>query len=606
MLTIEKVYQENKKSVDAWKKASRTAGGRLKRNIYFGTQCKEPVKRGQTLVWIGSTFASTNEVEQKRVTALVKLLVERSSVKVFCENEQAKNELSEHYSKVIVGNEREALNLLATSENVVSVAMLPILYRKRSGQRHVHLITESDFVSSRYERANNGLACIFSTDQIVARSIEEMNRFAAIYQLNGAYKGSLICIDQDHLVDVVLDDAGDAVGVTTCNIDCQAKKKILLFCDCCPNNISSEYCQHLIKSIDLDVFDVTVVLQCYNEPVLAYQFIDDLDERVRIFSRIGSFSCDADDYVNVQVINEIVLDSNDPVGLLKLVPPSILEDEIDRILPGMEFDAFVYCARDRKMWTLLSSAIRASHKTMLQLEYRSSVLINTDDEEKLLRFVNKAKLISYIFHSVGFANSEMMKGLVPHLNNTDVWTWNSVVPILKTSHNDNIRSIQTEVEGRQLQLVVQENKKQNGPIKAYIYSPFIAQKPHYMTFINIDEANGFFKSLKWNDNNYTLSIFVENSSSLSPFVQLPESTEDIRINDLSSFVNSPLSSYYVSTFDGYLNVTDSEDNSLKALVLEMGLPLYREVSGELVPEQIDTNKAEEIDRLHSVNRIFGV
>ena len=220
--------------------------------------------------------------------------------------------------------------------------------------------------------------------------------------------------------------------------------------------------------------------------------------------------------------------------------------------------------------------------------------------------MNKAKLISYIFHSVGFANSEMMKGLVPHLNNTDVWTWNSVVPILKTSHNDNIRSIQTEVEGRQLQLVVQENKKQNGPIKAYIYSPFIAQKPHYMTFINIDEANGFFKSLKWNDNNYTLSIFVENSSSLSPFVQLPESTEDIRINDLSSFVNSPLSSYYVSTFDGYLNVTDSEDNSLKALVLEMGLPLYREVSGELVPEQIDTNKAEQIDRLHSVNRIFGV
>ena len=605
MLTIEKVYQENKKSVDAWKKACRTAGGKLKRNIHFGTQCKEPLVVGQTLIWIGASPASSDELKKDQAIDLVDQLSEKEPVRVFSEDKQLMDRLKQQYPRVVVEQEREALNLLATSENVVSIAMLPTLYRKRAGQRHIHLVTDSDLNESRYERAINGLGCIFSADWIVARSLEEMNGFIETYQLNGAYKGSLTWSDQENLADnlqKILNNVKEDAPCYSCD---NGKKNILLFCDCCPNIKASEYCQHLVRIIDLDIYDITIVYQCYNEQALTYQFVDELDERIRVFSRTGSFSCDQESYVAIQVINEIILDVEDPTELLKLVPSSTLENEIDRILPGMEFDSFVYCARDRKMWTLLSSGIKASHKTMLQLEYKSSLLVNTENEELLLRFRNKAKLISTIFHSVGFANSEMMEGLAPYLGSTDVWAWNSVAPILKSSQSENIRTVRTLVDGKQMELVRYEGKTRNKMINAYIYSPFSKDKPNYLTFLRIDEAIRLFQTLDETERDYTISIYVENSASYSPSLQLPESTDSIRIIDMLTLVNSSLASYYVSKFDGYVDIYDTEDNSLRALALEMGLPVYREESGKLQSEDVKTDNSEQFNSPKYISRIYG-
>lgn len=42
MLSIQEIYRQNQSVASNWRKKSRTSGGKLKRNLFYGTKLGEP------------------------------------------------------------------------------------------------------------------------------------------------------------------------------------------------------------------------------------------------------------------------------------------------------------------------------------------------------------------------------------------------------------------------------------------------------------------------------------------------------------------------------------------------------------------------------------
>lgn len=607
MLSIQEIYRQNQSVASNWRKKSRTSGGKLKRNLFYGTKLGEPLRRGEAIIWLGASYTLDDGYDKALIEDVVSSLDGTGQIYIYSVDSEVAAKLIADFPKQTVDTERVALELLATCETVVSVSLLPTLYRMREGQHHIHILTAADLSLNRYARSRGMAACLFSADWIVTQSKEDLAQVVEAYWLDGMYQGNLVPLQLGKTVGSTIADILAGRTDNFSSVSCkQSNNRLLIFCDCCPHNSSSDYCLHLVNLIDLETTDVTVVIQSYNDEEFAYELVDSLDERVRILSRIGSFSCDEESYLAVQVINEIILDHENPLELFEILPKQTLQDEVSRMLPNMQFNSFVYCARDRKLWTLISSAITATRKTMLQLEYFSCMPPASGNEERVLRFTNKSAIIDTVFDAVGFANSEMQAGLAPFLPSCRTWAWSIDMPLLPSSSDTDLQPIPVSIAGSSysmLQPICRGHETSGRGLQSLIYLPLPTGYQHMLTFARMDDVSSLSQLTKNLEDDIYLCLITENRASSSPTLQFPPESEHLVTMDLASLVNSPFAASFLQQFDAYMDLSDatSESNAVKSLSLSIGLPIYlfdsatKEVIS--IPEAPGVNYSKEVAQL---------
>lgn len=606
MQNLEELRSERADLVDTWAATCYGEDGSLKRNIYYGNACAgEAVQPDGVFVWVGKDWKPGQDSgEDARIIAHIdRILASFPNATVHAQTKRAKDTLSERFSQVMTHEPMQEYASMAVSGTVISIGILPAIFRKRPGQRHIHIVTAGELERTRYLRAAFGISCLMSANYLIARDASQMDQLVDLYQLEGVCKGSFV-LESEALSDdgaSLYELLGDASRLPSYTLE-SSRKPVLIFFDGDTTSMAYQHCTHLLSVIDYDRYDVTIVTQGFAKAVAVPAIAEQLDPRVRIIARMGSFSCSLYDFTSIQLVNETLLESEDAVAYAELIPQHILKEEVDRILPGMHFDSFVYCAKTRKLWMLISHEIPADHKSIMQFEWWSTVLMPGSHEVRVNSTTNFTRLMARAFDSVCVINSEMREGLAALIEDTPCLLWAETLSYrrcadeaesdtrrIKVGGNAYLVLSTTTMGKRQQALVVEEPDADGTTYATVIRSKDIAEVTSH--FARMRRTNPAFKDS-------TLYAFIESKGLSSPTTIVPSVPSYIRIINLEAFEGPEAFERYVRLFSGYVSFGDDDACALRLLMESLGIECWAHDSAgtltKLPTSELDVERYGEI------------
>lgn len=578
MITLKSLYKENSASVDRFNKLRYYPNRQLKHATRYGNERTAPLEPERVIVWLGNECVTDDgSILSDAILDALSPLVSAGAAKLFAQDESLMDKLAERFPEETLNDIVQAHAQLAHAGCVISFGHLPLLFLKREGQRHIHVPVEGELLCSRIERASFGISSLLSADWIVAHTADEMDRLVELYQLEGAYEGRLIAADE----------AGENLGLLLNSLVCgsydgnsyrklpKLKKSLLLFCDNDQSSNTLAYLLHVLSLIDYSRYDVTIITQSFSNTNVDDLF--DLDDRIRIVLRVGSFSCTQQDYVAIQVINECLY-RYEVLDLIDLLPMQALVDEIERLLPTMRFDGYFYCGKIRKLWQLLSIAIPAKKKTMLQHIYANCVLPGNVSDERRMSFNCQAALVNRVYDSVVFANDEMREGLEPLLPDCACGAWTSMLPLYHDAGRKG--SAEAEVVIGETSYFVYSTRAKGVYRRSLIFEKLPDTKRRYACFSTAESLlQSISRCVAAFDEESVVIIFVENKGLESSSNVLPSLPEYVKLVDCDSFEGSYDFGACMQQFDAYLLLDGGDESSLRYLVESVGISLF-EVSDQ--------------------------
>lgn len=582
MDSLETLFNELPERVEIIRSRRYDEDGKLKRNIAYGNESLNALDPAVAFVWVGKDWVperNTGEDEH-----ILKLLEEATSChkdcRIFAQQKRTNAWLSEHFGSSVISGDGDEYSCLARASTVISVGILPAIFQKRTEQTHIHIATEGELERPRYGRAAFGISCLMSADWILGCDASQLESLCQLYQLCGVYKGKLASIEENAGITIVADLLRhDESNLSFRTLESH-RTSLGIFCDGDIGSNAHAYCNHLLSLIDFDTYDVTVIVQSFSRCLPIAQIVDTLDSRARVIVRLGSFSCDMESYIGLQLVIETLLTSDDALEQLRLAPPHVLEGEIERIIPHLTFDTFIYCAKLRKIWLLLANTIQANRKAVFELDWWSTVLLPGSTERRQHNYNAFAMLAEHIFDTAWFPNTEMLEGFTPYVEELSCHHLDTVFSYRRDEIDGNSSTIVAETDLGGLRCLLLGRKE----FGVYYQSLVVEYPPQdincYAMSIktkDIPHAIARFSSLRANDKAFTdsnLYLFVESKGLNSPTCTIPSMPVFVRLIDIETFEGTGVLHDYVRFFKGYLSYYQDDQTPLCILMSSLGIDVW--------------------------------
>lgn len=574
MVSYEMLCQKHPEIVAKWSARSFTEGGQLRSNIYFGELMSQPMVAGRCVVWFGKGARWDGK---SKVDKWARSIAESSfnlmpEVRLYARAPGVHAKLMKSYSAITLEDEYQALEFLATAEVVVSVGILPNAYVKRASQRHIHVVTASECMFDRLQRASFGISCMLSADCIVTPGRKTQDKITDLYQLDQVYRGEFL-FAKGSLIDVLKTNACYSAGkMLNTDLHDKSKRRVLIYHDATKSTDYTRYLKHVTRLIDFERYDITLFLSGKSYNRTDNYLIEEVDPRVRIIIRRGSFVCDKDSFVRLHVVNESVRLHEDEPDVISLLPLDVYANEIDRLIYGVSFDAALYFASPKRSDFFYIGVVPTARRVAVRLDIESLYVLEEGDEQRLISLRNVLKLQDLIFDAVICANTELAELHTAHFRHCTCKTWNLPFPVEFEKRGEALPEIVFE---EKTYLILEDHK--NGALhEAVLVLKPNQDKQNYVLFAKAcDVAYCVDAFMNARSSSEHLFVFVENKGLEIASKILPSIPEEIQLIDADCFEGIDDLSAYFSYFTGYLKCGLADSSALRFTCESMGMPVFR-------------------------------
>ncbi len=400
--------------------------GKEKANFIYGNKMHDPFDEGAILVFASVHFDLDSDGAS--IEVLDELLSSDRAVFFYSGNPKLRKHIAQRFEGIVMLAREKAFEHLATDKTVISIGIMPTAFIKRDGQRHIHIPIVYETKLNRIERSQYAVSCILSADVIASTDPHIALEIERLYQLDELYSGSIV---RDRLTSSLLCElVTERASLAESQMRQPKKHSLLIYHDCNKRDKRKQLLQ-LLSLVDYDIWDVTLLLQRVPESDANKAFVKSLNSNVRIVCRVGSFSCDADEFIKAQMVLRYPSEIGSFADVFKAMPKQLLANEISRVLPGARFDSFLYCTNYHRLWIMLSTQIDAQRKILLRSAGTVRKLKKSPSDKKVWTEVDRFMMEEYIFDQILFEHQEDIGDVEPFLSGGNASWWDLPVPLVE-------------------------------------------------------------------------------------------------------------------------------------------------------------------------------
>lgn len=587
----ETICKDNREFIQELEDGVYDKRGALKNNVLYGNHCQKPLVPHGILVWVGKEIdVSVGSEESDRLIALLNAMCESSErARVYLVTTGDNANLSEAARRAMIPEVVDVYEYLACSGTIVSVGILPAVFHKRDGQKHIHVVTKAELARTRYARAANGISCVLSADVVICDDEGQRASLLNSYQLAGVFGGRLVVdASLEHAVLDSLADSNKDLGV----VDPQKnKRKVLILHDCDANSVLQSYFRQLLASMDYDAYDVTVLSKKGTDEAVARAFVDSVDERARVILRLGSFSCSIESYVRLHAVVKYLVSYEDSVETSVLVDRRLLDEEWQRVLFGVTFDSLVNLTRRSNLWLLMSMAAPTLKSVTVEFYYNDCILKPNATNEQALLFVERNRMKNEIFNTVVVANEDLRDGLAEYVPDCRLLLWDDCTTFCAPDELLDANLLPT--------VGLADNRYTVLDMRGFLHTghallmPCLSQtKKNYLVYCKGRSVAGFVDAFASSAlSNEQLFLFVENRMLSVCNDNLYRLPLDAKTVNCETIEGSALLASFLRGFDGYIQYGQDDTSRLRVLCAALGIPLVN-LDGTVLQSEASADRKE--------------
>jgi len=409
--------------------------GRIKLSIQYGNERHRPIIEGSVLVWVNASWDFGDERLFSYVDQLIasdyyiSLCVVGNGVRYVKRNDS--------YASLVVSGS-DAVRALAQSQTIVSFGMLPNYFIRREGQIRIHIASSDDLNANEISRAEGRLSSLLNATHIAVRDESECKRLVKSYQLENIYTGEFLTGIDDgfqlgRCIESIVEKTKEVVPRSTgAKLLEESKVKVLIYANCNWYRICLRYLRRLLQSVDREKYDITIVVQNL-KGISAEEALKQLGIRERVIIRKGSISYDTDGFVELQVLNDMLASSDDPIRVIDNLPQDVLRGEALRLFGDASFDEFLFLSIPSPFWLAMTKCLPIEHKVFVRVAnslYGSCPSISTD---------NLYQLLNSLFDEVVFSNSSVADQARQLLDRCALSVWRLPFPLIQEQESPSER-----------------------------------------------------------------------------------------------------------------------------------------------------------------------
>ena len=536
--------------------------GRVKDGIIYGSYYEVPIEK-QSIVFYFHKEDIQNAFFQKLIRQIFEGEIGKADfVKCVIEKDFSQGMLPKGCQGVLLNEtEDEAKRTMACSEMIIAGNGLPKYFVRRKEQMVVRFISQTKGSQGRIWKAQNRISWIMNSSLIFVNREEDKTAFEKAYQLNDFFDGKIRAWAECRIQEMNLEKFKKMIeeDKKQTKESVSSKKKVLILNG---QGLREEGKMIRIISDSLNPKQYDITLAMKKSLDAEDEDVDELNSNIRLMYREGSFSCNIDEYIDIQYLLKNFHAFDHIEKAYEYLNREIVERECRRLWGNTVFDTVIYVGNHSAVWPVIAGGTKAKKKIRIESRNLKEEIQKCRTKNKKRSFFNMQQLYQMIFHSIVFPSKARLSDAVAQHFISPGKGMEFDYPVLNVIPKE--KQDQDVIWYENQRYLIEAKKKNLYGNEQLELLPFPEEKRK--TYIMEGNGNDAMEVLKLFSKG-NLVLFTEEKYH---FKRLKDNgqTDKIRVVDPECLGDIPYLSDYLEYFEGYIAAGEKEEYSPIRICME--------------------------------------
>lgn len=536
--------------------------GRVKDGIIYGSYYDLPIEK-RSIVF----YFHKEDIQNAFFQSLIKQIFEgkigkADFVKCVIEKDFSQGMLPKGCQGVLLNEtEDEAKRTMACSEMIIAGNGLPKYFVRRKEQMVVRFISQTKGSQGRIWKAQNRISWIMNSSLIFVNREEDKTAFEKAYQLNDFFDGKIRAWAECRIQEMNLEKFKKMIeeDKKQTKESVSSKKKVLILNG---QGLREEGKMIRIISDSLNPKQYDITLAMKKSLDAEDEDVDELNSNIRLMYREGSFSCNIDEYIDIQYLLKNFHAFDHIEKAYEYLNREIVERECRRLWGNTVFDTVIYVGNHSAVWPVIAGGTKAKKKIRIESRNLKEEIQKCRTKNKKRSFFNMQQLYQMIFHSIVFPSKARLSDAVAQHFISPGKGMEFDYPVLNVIPKE--KQDQDVIWYENQRYLIAAKKKNLYGNEQLELLPFPEEKRK--TYIMEGNGNDAMEVLKLFSKG-NLVLFTEEKYH---FKRLKDNgqTDKIRVVDPECLGDIPYLSDYLEYFEGYIAAGEKEEYSPIRICME--------------------------------------